>query len=386
MPDVEAVFLTRPTISTILMTQMIGRALRGEKAGGTEEAYIVSFIDNWRDKINWVNPEKLYIEENVDFDDEEKENNEQLIRLVSINKIEEFASMMDDSIDTSKLEAIDFMERVPIGLYSFSILIKNKSGQEEKKNCEILFYDNTEAVYEDFIDNLENIFDYHDLKDKEYLNESELENLCNEVETKYFIGKDMIPEYKKEDIKDIIRYYALKGVKPGKLMLEDRDKFDLRKEAEYIYENSLGGKEETEYINTLWEAEDNFWKVFFNNNKNYFIRQLNIEKEKIIYPDLFKNEQEEPIILADKVNMEDLTLSEIKKKNPKYWRKLNDAVYEKYQDDEGYYFSAKGDYKSKSSFYFQINHINPISKGGKTTLDNLQLLTRKENADKSNKS
>lgn len=46
LPQTKTVFLTRPTISTILMTQMIGRALRGEKAGGTKEAHVVSFIDD----------------------------------------------------------------------------------------------------------------------------------------------------------------------------------------------------------------------------------------------------------------------------------------------------------------------------------------------------
>ena len=50
LPQTKTVFLARPTISTILMTQMVGRALRGEKAGGTKEAYIVSFVDEEREK------------------------------------------------------------------------------------------------------------------------------------------------------------------------------------------------------------------------------------------------------------------------------------------------------------------------------------------------
>jgi superfamily II DNA or RNA helicase len=48
LPNVQTVFLTRPTTSTIFMTQMIGRGLRGKEAGGTEKAYIVSFIDEWK--------------------------------------------------------------------------------------------------------------------------------------------------------------------------------------------------------------------------------------------------------------------------------------------------------------------------------------------------
>ena len=59
VPDIQTVFLARQTTSPILMNQMIGRGLRGVQAGGTEEAYIVSFIDDWRHHINWINPEMV---------------------------------------------------------------------------------------------------------------------------------------------------------------------------------------------------------------------------------------------------------------------------------------------------------------------------------------
>jgi superfamily II DNA or RNA helicase len=98
LPNVQTVFLTRPTTSTILMTQMIGRALRGQKAGGTEEAYVVSFIDNWEDKINWVNPEKLHIEDDAELIDPHIQTTKKIARLISIEKIEEFARLMDNSI------------------------------------------------------------------------------------------------------------------------------------------------------------------------------------------------------------------------------------------------------------------------------------------------
>ncbi len=42
------------------MTQMVGCALYGEKAGGTKEACVVSFFDDWNDKIAWIPPKKRY--------------------------------------------------------------------------------------------------------------------------------------------------------------------------------------------------------------------------------------------------------------------------------------------------------------------------------------
>ena len=54
VPSVKTAFLTRQTTSNILLTQMIGRALRGPAFGGTADAYIVSFIDSWNRVISFA--------------------------------------------------------------------------------------------------------------------------------------------------------------------------------------------------------------------------------------------------------------------------------------------------------------------------------------------
>lgn len=46
-PCIQSVFLTRPTNSETLFRQMIGRALRGPAAAGTQEGYLVDFKDIW---------------------------------------------------------------------------------------------------------------------------------------------------------------------------------------------------------------------------------------------------------------------------------------------------------------------------------------------------
>jgi len=56
LPNIQTVFLTRPTSSEILVRQMIGRALRGKGAGGTEKAYLVSFQDDWELLRGWKDP------------------------------------------------------------------------------------------------------------------------------------------------------------------------------------------------------------------------------------------------------------------------------------------------------------------------------------------
>ena len=56
IPDIETVFLTRPTGSDTLLMQMIGRGMRGVGCGGTETVNIVDFCDKWSSFTRWLNP------------------------------------------------------------------------------------------------------------------------------------------------------------------------------------------------------------------------------------------------------------------------------------------------------------------------------------------
>lgn len=47
-PHTRTVFLARPTRSEGLLSQMVGRALRGPRSGGNERAYLVTFVDTWK--------------------------------------------------------------------------------------------------------------------------------------------------------------------------------------------------------------------------------------------------------------------------------------------------------------------------------------------------
>ena len=45
-PNIKAVIIARPTTSVVLYSQMIGRGLRGELMGGTDECYLIDVKDN----------------------------------------------------------------------------------------------------------------------------------------------------------------------------------------------------------------------------------------------------------------------------------------------------------------------------------------------------
>ena len=56
-PKTDLIFISRPTQSLVLYSQMIGRGLRGEAIGGTEKCKIIDVIDNIK---GYKNPQHIY--------------------------------------------------------------------------------------------------------------------------------------------------------------------------------------------------------------------------------------------------------------------------------------------------------------------------------------
>lgn len=69
VPNIQTVFLTRPTTSEGFLMQMIGRGMRGPEAKGTETVNIVDFHDQWDVFNKWLDPQWL-IEEELEEPDE----------------------------------------------------------------------------------------------------------------------------------------------------------------------------------------------------------------------------------------------------------------------------------------------------------------------------
>ena len=376
LPQTKTVFLARPTVSKILMTQMVGRALRGTAAGGTAKAYIVSFVDQWNENIAWCNPASLFHGEN-DFEDNEVERTKRQISMIAISKIEEFASMLDDSIDTSALEKVPFEQRFPIGMYAFTYL----DGMDI--SYQVMVYDSTKESYEQLMESLPELFSSYGLEDEEYLSNEMLEELEEQCRSTYFCG-DMVPPYEKRDIINILKYYAQKEEAPEFYTFDDIDtrRLDPSVIAKHIYDEDMGERRRNEYINSLWESnDDNLLRLFFG-RKIYFLKQVQLELMKISHPDVF---EEEHNVVFGKRNFEDMALCEIGKVAPEVEKELRDKAFERARNSKGLYECAACKMTSHNRIPFQIDHIIPLNKGGKTIPENLQVLCRKCNASKSDK-
>lgn len=375
LPDTKTIFLTRPTISKTLMTQMIGRGLRGERAGGTKEAYIVSFIDDWNDSIAWVNPETIIEEESVEFKDNELSQKSRDIRYISIKKIEEFAKLLDESIDTRDLEEVEYIERVPIGMYNFSYL-----ENEVDINCQILIYNTSKPYYDKLIEDLEDIF-IHFKIDDEYIEEDLLVNMVRHIEKTYF-DRYIIPSYNKKDIEDLIKYYAQKSIEPSfyELSYIDRKKLDLSVIAKHIDDEDMGPRKQTEYLNSLWEDDDNLLKIYYD-KYTYFLNQVRTEIDKLT--GMFEEYVKEENVIYEQRNIKELSLSDIGKYYPDEEIRIRDLVFGKNKNEDDNYRCLTCDKESSHRGDFHIDHIKPLNKGGLTEEENLQILCKSCNLKKS---
>ena len=276
LPQTQSVFLTRPTTSAALMTQMIGRALRGSKAGGTDDAYIVSFIDDWQDKITWINAETLINTQKEISENQESNESEKLYERMSFAKLEEFIHFLDSSVDTHQLEAIPFMKRVPLGMYAFTLVDRGI-----ERSHQILIYDSTKRRYEHLIAQLPKFFEYHQIQGG-ITSSKLLQKLTDICARRCFLGT-MIPSYDERDIKALLKYFSVHQEAPPFILFDqmNRERVDLEKVATYIVHRNLTRSQQKEYIDQLWSDPEALFSVYFH-KKAFFIRQLNIELRKLV--------------------------------------------------------------------------------------------------------
>ena len=372
-PKTSTVFLARPTVSTILMTQMVGRALRGPAAGGTDTAYIVSFVDGWDEHIAWVNPESLF-DGNNEFSDYTADRVQREIRMISLAKIEEFATMLDSSIDTTALEKVPFTQRIPVGMYAFSYLEEN--GMD--LSCQVMVYDSTAAAYRQMMEELPTLFASFNATE-EYLSAEVVKQMERQCRNTYFCG-EMIPPYSADDVVRILKYYAQYEAAPAFYTFDhiDRSCLDVGAIAQHIWDEDMGQRKAAEYVDSLWnQADDNLLRLFFG-RKSYFMHQLEIEKTKLAHPGLYDEEH----IIYDTKALEDLPLYEIGKLDPQREKELRDAAFAKAQTPQGTYRCACCGLEAASRVPFQVDHILPMNKGGKSVPENLQILCRSCNGRK----
>lgn len=369
LPNVQTIFLTRPTKSKTLMTQMVGRGLRGPRVGGTESVNLVSFIDNWEHLVGWITPKELLPPSEIE-PYKTGPYEKKIPYFIPEKLIQEYACMLyDETGETDYLKNLKFVQRIPVGWYGFELihLIKNDSENDIEQDSTpiyVLVYENQLQSYEEFMRNLTEYKNILENSDGVNLSENDIEKIkriSEDISKKYFNNcSSPIPVH--ENIQNILRYYIQTGNTPEYYTFEERDKFDIDKIATNIIEKDLPLSSIYPYIKEQFEIP--MWKQLFGNNYGAFEKEVELAWKR--HPSLARYTNKTVNITYEQ-------------KSPKDIPDISPELRQKVLERDNYKCVKCG-----STKYLQIDHIKPFSKGGDTVLENLQTLCKRCNAEKGN--
>ena len=367
VPNAQTVFLTRQTTSRILLTQMIGRALRGRKFGGTDEAYVVAFIDDWKQHINWARWDDLL---DLDVDEVGGESVPRLpVELISIDLVAHLAR----ELDAREIVDIPFLTLLPVGWYvvNFDAAVQPRRPADEELHPEdaravseneeasdnvetvrqlIPVYSQDEAAYARMFRELDQVKleDFGDIE----LGEDAQQNIRGWVRA-YFPAGDRLTHLQ-EDVQSVVRHRALNGSWPRFTPFEARDAHDIDRLAQRIaFDEQLNRVAENEALHREFEDEDRLWNAMYR-NYDQFKRQYDASVNRLLF--LREHPEIKPSI---GVQDEEFLADEVPAPIKKAVRKRDKVCL------------CCGRTKE-----LQVDHIQSRYAGGSHNLENLQLLCK----------
>jgi superfamily II DNA or RNA helicase len=358
VPSVKSVFLTRQTTSSILLTQMIGRALRGPMFGGTEDAHIVSFIDNWKQVIAFADYESLPVGQ---ADDKTPEYGKRPpLQLISIELVRRLARQMYKGGGV----ASPFLTLLPVGWYRVEYQAYSGEGDDAIwQRHLVMVFDNEEGRYSAYIDALGE----QDLAAYAAENLS-LDDVCarlRKLQETYFADSDDHPGT--ELLVDLFRIARHMGQSNGErpifFKFEERLAHDIDGIARECVQRDVGVRALEARLSAEYMRVDRFWRSLYS-NYGVFYTQYQSAQRRILDAARHGVEPERYLGAVDTPERPPL-------------REPSEAVREAVLRRDGRVCGCCG-----STQGLQIDHIVPSYLGGSSDIDQLQVLCRFCNAEK----
>lgn len=355
VPDVKTVFITRQTASSILMTQMVGRGLRGEKAGGGPnklDANVVLFVDEWKRLITWAWPELS----GGTADDAKRVTERYPPDYVSIALIEEISRQINSGMI---YQPVDYLSYLPDGWYEVNIVVDtSQSDMEEIQSFTefVMVYEDTRACYKSFI---------HDVSSrlppewgKERLLMKEVEEQVEGWIASYFRGGvDHVGSSLDLDLFRVARHLAQNESPPAYYSFSERDTHDLDQIARDVIKYKLDPLAREQLLQRTYSKPGSLWKTFYKTPDRFKAAYFGAEQRQIAIA---------------------LGTAEVDSQSPPQERTSNSgseptqAVKHQVFERDNYTCQACGAQGMK--FRLQADHIVPVKMRGEADLNNLQTL------------
>lgn len=353
VPDVKTVMITRQTTSNILLAQMVGRALRGEKAGGGQEkdyANVVFFYDSWKRLLPWA------VVDGETGEDRPVMQRRNPMSIISISLIK----LATADIEYEGFENAPFLTFVPTGFLGCEFTVAIEDGDIQ----ELITYAENAVVYEFNRNKYEALIAYLSQQDltayaSENLAEAVLEEQAQELAERFFgLVTDDFDGMLIANVSAILRHMAQNNQSPAFVDFHQRDLYDMDKlalqllntsplDADILLSNHFND------VGLLWSF---FYKTYDSFLDAYYKSQKRVLTQK-------RGQMKEPIITPVETQGVELT-DEMKRQ-----------VF--IRDNFTCLCCGKAQRKGVS---LNADHIQPVAMGGSNAISNLQTLCKQCNA------
>lgn len=345
VPDVKTVMITRQTTSNILLTQMIGRALRGEKAGGgmgKDYANVVFFHDTWKRLLPWAD-----VSGGLETERPARQGRNPM-SFISIQLIK----LATADIDYTGFENADFLTFIPVGFYNCEYTIAIEDGAAE----ELISYEENIIAYEfnkDSYDSLIKRLTTQDLTAyaAENVTESQLDEKASELADEYFnIETDNFDGMLNGNIAKIVRHIAQNNTQPLFVDFHERDIYDMDKLANELADVSQRKIDVT--LRNIFNDSGKHWAFFYKSYGNF--------------KDAFDKAMKRIFIDA-----EDFEITPNEEPDDELTDEIKRQVFAR--DNFTCVCCGKAQRKGVS---LNADHIRPVAMGGNNAVSNLQTLCK----------
>ncbi|NTV63315.1 MAG: DEAD/DEAH box helicase family protein, partial [Oscillochloris sp.] len=349
VPDVETVFLTRQTTSHVLITQMIGRALRGQRFGGTAQAYVVSFVDNWKHLINWA--------EYTLYDGETADTmlvpvRRPPVHLISIALVRDLARKMDQGL---VINIDPFQTMLPVGWYRADYLARVEGTDDLETVIQLaMVFEHEQEAYPRWMAAL-TAADLQPFADEQVQLADQRDQL-DDWRARFFaeagegLGDDL-----SLNLFHLARHLAAhEGQAPPFFVFDERTHHDLDQIAAQLIDRPLSSREKLASLEAEYRRSDRYWSVLYPNFL-FFKSQYDACENRLLIgaQPLPADAYSEPEFHQD--------------------REPSQEVKDQVLARDGYRCLSCGE---DTRHLLQIDHVAPYYLGGRNSLGNLQTLCR----------
>lgn len=350
VPNIKTVFITRQTTSSILLTQMIGRALRGKRAGGGENketANIVFFVDNWKKVINFASLEEGGLEE-----DQPLTRGRNPIEFISINLVEVLSRQIESGLVFSNQT---YLDSLPLGWFETEVLVTVGDDTNFFREF-IVVFEKTKPKFDEFIRSIKTNLSskWEDDELDEGFTQSEVQIWME----KFFDKEDNSKKTLDLDLIKIARHFAQTKRVPVFCSFEERNKHNLSQIAEDLL--TLNEFHVQDKLYDIYNDSGYMWQSLY---KSYdrFKTAFDSERNRIFHVKKFGSE---PLL-----KLEDNFIKTIEQRELTEQEK--DFVFQR----DKYTCQCCGKTKEEGrKVKLQVDHIIPFKFGGGTSMINSQTL------------